>query len=271
MEGLAMVVWMRWAGLLLCAALAACAAPPQQPSAYPGQEDLREPTPPHELSPALRAASQALLVTPQSGHAWEPFALPGKRYIQFEPAESGGRAALLVQAQNSVSILRQRFEPALAAPGMLRFSWKVDALPTGADLHDPQNEDAPVRIVLSFDGDRTRLSSQAHRLSELSRLLTGEELPYATLVYVWSTTDALGAVVPNPRTDRIRKLVVDSGTAGLGQWREHVRDAQADYMRVFGEPPGPLLSVALMTDTDNTQTILQAWYGALRLDAALLP
>jgi hypothetical protein len=26
-----------------------------------------------------------------------------------------------------------------------------------------------------------------------------------------------------------------------------------------------LLAIALMTDTDNTETALQAWYGALRL------
>jgi hypothetical protein len=69
---------------------------------------------------------------------------------------------------------------------------------------------------LAFDGDRAKLSPRTHRLSELTRLLTGEPLPYASLVYVWSNTEPVGAVVVNPRTDRIRKLVVESGADQLG-------------------------------------------------------
>jgi hypothetical protein len=40
---------------------------------------------------------------------------------------------------------------------------------------------------------------------------------------------------------------------------------RADFIRAFGEEPGPLVAVALMTDTDNTGSTLRAWYGALRL------
>lgn len=107
-----------------------------------------------------------------------------------------------------------------------------------------------------------------HRLSEMSRLLTGEELPYATLIYVWGTTEVPGSVVANPRTDRIRKLVLDSGTRHLGAWRDHVRDIEADYRLAFGEEPGPLRVVALMTDTDDTGSALTAWYGPLSLSLA---
>jgi hypothetical protein len=91
-------------------------------------------------------------------------------------------------------------------------------------------------------------------------------LPYATLSYVWSVDDPAGAVLSNPRTDRIRKLVVESGATHLGQWREYRRDVRADFRRAFGEEPGPLVAVALMTDTDNTGSSLQAWYGAMRLE-----
>jgi len=128
--------------------------------------------------------------------------------------------------------------------------------------------DSPVGVMVAFDGDRSRWAPRTHRLSELTRLLTGEELPYATLAYVWSEQYPVGTVIPNPRTDRIRKLVVDSGRAGIGQWQQHRRDVQADFRLAFGEEPGPISSVALMTDTDNTRTRLTAWYGPLQMELA---
>lgn len=186
--------------------------------------------------------------------------------MPFVPTTALGQPALRVRANNSVSILRQRFVDGLPSIGRVTFSWKVDTLPIKADLRDPQADDAPVRIVLTFGGDRSVFNQRTQRLSELSLLLTGEELPFATLAYVWSADEPLETVVNNPRTDRIRKVVVETGKHSLGQWRRYERDVRRDFMRAFGEEPGPLLAVALMTDTDNTSSQLQAWYGPLLLE-----
>lgn len=220
---------------------------------------------------ALDRAAATLLLTPATTPRWETFVMPTKRSEPFVSTEVLGEAALHVRANNSVSILRQRFGEGLSSVGRLKFSWKVDVLPTMADLRDPQAEDAPVRIVLAFGGDRSLLSPRTHRLSELSRLVIGEELPYATLAYVWSTQEPLETVVHNPRTDRIRKVVVETGEQSLGQWRRYERDVHADFVRAFGEAPGPLLVIALMTDTDNTSSQLHAWYGRLLLEAGNRP
>lgn len=249
--------------------LAGCAGP----SAV--SDDLAEEGPPSRpqrvssgASPETLKAANQLFFTPAMGVPWEPFSFPGKRYTAFEPVQVAGRPALRVRAKSSVSILRQRFVPSLESVGRMSFSWRVDGLPTDADLAVSSQADSAVRVVLAFDGDRTRWTPRNHRLSEMSRLLTGEELPYASLVYVWSAKHAPGTVVVNPRTDRIRKLVLDSDAAHVGQWRDHVRDVRADFRLAFGEEPGPLRLVALMTDTDNTDSQLTAWYGALKLERA---
>ncbi len=250
-----------WLGAFsLALGVVACAVPPERGDSDADVGDSRR-----QL--ALNRAAERLLITPHSALAWQPFALPGKRYVAYEPTDVLARPSLRVKADNSVSIFRRRFEPTLLAPGRLAFSWKVDALPLGADLAKADTSDSPVGIVLGFEGDRTRWTPRMHRLSEMSRLLTGEELPYATLIYVWGNKEAPGTVVVNPRTDRIRKLVLDSGPSQLGRWRDHVRDVQADYRQAFGEEPGPLRLVALMTDTDNTGSALTAWYGALTLES----
>lgn len=113
--------------------------------------------------------------------------------------------------------------------------------------------------------DRAKFSLKNAMLSELSHALTGEPLPYATLMYVWCNTRPAGSVIVNPRTDRIRKMVVESGARHLNQWLDYERDVRADFEKAFGEPPGALLAVGIMTDTDNTHSKVQAWYGPLRL------
>lgn len=221
---------------------------------------------------AWRAAVDTLLQTPSGGDAWQPFLLPGKRFAPFELVRDNGGPALTVRAEQSVSILRRRFDKGLPQVGGISFSWKVDALPDGARLGEAGKDDASVRVLLAFDGDRSRWAGRNQRLSEMSRLLTGEELPYATLMYVWANHEPPETIIANPRTDRIRKLVVDSGTEHIGQWRDHERDVRADFLRAFGEPPGPLLSVAVMTDTDNTSSRLKVWYGPMRLvDLSVVP
>jgi Protein of unknown function (DUF3047) len=254
--------WRYW---VLLGMLAGCAAPPDRVSGPSTEPPVQAAPEPVTSGDAWESAVDTLLQTPPGGGQWQPFVLPGKRFAAFEVSERPDVPFLSVRADRSVSILRRQFLPAIEAPGHIDFTWKVDALPQDANLAEADREDAAVRILLSFDGDRSRWSPKNHRLSEMSRLLTGEELPYATLMYVWSNHGEPGSVVVNPRTDRIRKVVVESGKGRLGQWRTYRRDIRADFVKAFGEEPGTLRSVALMTDTDNTRSQLRAWYGPLRL------
>ena len=122
-----------------------------------------------------------------------------------------------------------------------------------------------MRLVLAFDGDRSRMSPRDHMLSELARTLTGEEMPYATLMYVWSNHHVPGTVLKSSRTERIRKLVLESGPDRLNRWLDYERDIRADFVAAFGEEPGRLIAVGIMTDTDNTRSKAQGWYGPVVL------
>lgn len=204
-------------------------------------------------------------VTGPGAASWTHKTLPGKAQTHFRYERHEGRDAMAVHADASASLLRQPVRIAPQALGRLRFSWKVPALIAGADLGVRDKADAPVRVILAFDGDRSRFSPRDAAMSELVRALTGEEMPYATLMYVWSNAHPPETVVRNPRTDRIRKVVVESGAGRLLQWVDHERDIRADYLRAFGEPPGALVGIAIMTDTDNTASQARAWYGPLLL------
>lgn len=202
---------------------------------------------------------------------WQHYHLPGKQPTQFTYTRMDGRDAMAVTAVSSASMLRHavRIEP--AELGNVRFSWKVPALIAQANMAQRDTDDSPVRIVLAFEGDRSKFSAKNAMLSELAHLLTGEHMPYATLMYVWCNQQEPGSVIINPRTDRIRKLVLESGPKKLNQWLDYERDIRADYEKAFGEAPGALVGIGIMTDTDNTRSTARAWYGPVKLLPAALP
>ena len=192
-------------------------------------------------------------------------ALPGKAMTRYEWAEKDGRRAVMASSERSASMWRKRLKPGTQRAGAVRFSWWVQDLVPDAELSDADRSDAPARVMFGFAGDVGTLPLRDRMMFDLVEALTGEQPPYATLGYVWDATLPIGSVVRNPRSDRIRSIVVDSGAAQLRRWRDHQRDLVADFKLAFGEEPGALTSIALMTDSDNTRSQARAWYGPVEL------
>jgi hypothetical protein len=207
-----------------------------------------------------------LVFSPQDKARWESVKLPGKLLTEFRLTQQGRQTALRAHAQSSASMLRQRLRIAPEQLGRLTFDWRVERLIPGADMLQRETEDSPVRLILVFEGDRQSFTPKNAMLSELTHSLTGEPMPYATLMYVWCNQCPSESVIVNPRTDRIRKLAVESGSGRVGAWLSYTRNIRADFEKAFGEAPGALLGVGLMTDTDNTRSTTRAWYGKVHLD-----
>jgi hypothetical protein len=55
-------------------------------------------------------------------------------------------------------MLRNKVRIEAAQLDSVRFSWKVPHLIAGADMALREADDSPVRIVLIFEGDRSRFS-----------------------------------------------------------------------------------------------------------------
>jgi len=196
---------------------------------------------------------------------WMPFVLPGKTPTAYSAGLADGRWVLHARSERSASMYRRalRIEPDRL--GQLSFSWKVASVLPDADVRHSETEDAVVRVLLAFDGDPARLSARTRMMFDLAQSLSGESPPFATLMYVWDSQAEVGSVVLNKRSDRIRKIVLESGPTQLGQWRSYQRDVRADYRRAFGEDPGALIGLAVMTDSDNTQSRAEAWYGEISI------
>ena len=191
-----------------------------------------------------------------------------KRATEYELVKEDGGTVVKASANASASGLSHDVHVDLREYPLLRWRWKVPGLISGADNTQRRTEDSPVRLLVTFQGD-TSNSSYKDRLFALEiKILTGYDLPYATLMYIWENRAPAGTVIANQNTTRIKMIVAESGGERLGQWREEVRNIYEDYKRAFGEEPPITRTVGIMTDTDNTGGKIQAFYGDIAFERA---
>jgi hypothetical protein len=199
--------------------------------------------------------------------AWVGWGLrSGKRPTEYRLV-NGDAAGTVLQAtaEQAATGLYRRVRVDPFRQPLLEWSWRVDQLMPGADMRVGSREDAVARLVVSFHGDGERLDFQQRSLLRLAQVFAGERLPYAMLIYVWSNEIPVETALPSPQIERIRMIVVESGGARLGQWLRYRRNVLEDYRRVFGEDPGDIVAVGVLTDSDNTRQSARALYGDITL------
>jgi hypothetical protein len=230
-------------------------------------------------SVAVAQAPLPLLVGPFSRgvpggplpEGWTPLVFPNiaahTTYALVHDAEAG--VVLEARANASASGLVRKLDAPAEARPLLEWRWKADALIARGDVTRKDGDDYPVRIYVSFRYSPERLSFAERVRYTAARVFYGEYPPHAGINYIWDARAPAGTVVPNPFTDRVRMIVVESGTVRLQQWLSYQRDIVADYRRAFGEEPPPISGIAVMTDADNTGETVTARYGDITLSPRL--
>lgn len=181
----------------------------------------------------------------------------GKKPItQFDIAEVDGSKVLRVEALRSYGNLVHALPPAPPAPGtLLRWRWRLDEPLLSADLRRKSGDDSPLKVCVLFDMPMDQLGFIDRQMLRVGRSMLGEDLPSATLCYVWDHALPVGTLLHNAFTSRLRMMVLDSGEQHLRQWVMHERDVHADFLRAFGPESGavpPMDGVLVGADADNT-------------------
>lgn len=194
---------------------------------------------------------------------WRPYIIRRDREVtQYGSTRLDGRTVLHAVADDARSGLHCPVSIDPRTTPLLRWQWRVDAPCVEASVGEDDTEDTPARIVVAFEGDLSKLSLRDQLFFDQVQLFTGNVLPYATLTYVWDGQLPVGQVVPYARTGRIQYQVVESGAARKGQWLSYERNVAQDFEAVFGEPPpGRIIDVGLLTDSDDLKNRIEAWYG----------
>ena len=162
------------------------------------------------------------------------------RYTLVRDDERG--TVVEANADASASGLVRKLDVDAKAWPMLAWSWKVERPVAKGDVTRKSGDDYAARIYVTFRMPPERLSPFERMTRSAARAMFGDDVPDAGLAYIWDSRAPPGTIVPNPYTDRVRMIVVESGSARAGRWLSYERDIAADYRAAFGADPPPIVA-----------------------------
>lgn len=191
---------------------------------------------------------------------WEPWAVvEGGAPTDYRLVESDG--VVVVEADSGPeggSAFFRRIHIDLHRTPILEWRWRV---PRDSGAGAVSRASPPVRLSLAFDGDPAKLDFDDRAKLRLAKALTANGLPYASLLYVWLNSQPAETIYSSPHTERVRHVVVESGEKRLDQWITVRRNVLEDYRRAYGEDPGDIVAVGIMTDYGDNGAPRRAQYG----------
>jgi Protein of unknown function (DUF3047) len=180
---------------------------------------------------------------------------------RFELFDDSGATVVHATSENSSSVLMENLDLDPRQYPVLRWKWNAPRLVPGANTTRRKKEDAPVRLIVAFDGNKDKLSFSDQMTFAETRALLGLDPPYATLEYVWGDGAPKETIVENGWNARIRLLLAQSGAERIGEWVPEMRNIVEDFRRAFGEEPGRITSIGIHCDSDATETRSEGYFG----------
>lgn len=160
-----------------------------------------------------------------------------------------GQPAIRATGQGAAAGLFREISFSVRDYPRLKWRWRVDDLPAGADIRRKDKDDVGAALFLLF-GKPGLFRPEPQ-----------------TLAYSWTAAStAPGTVVISPyHPGSVRSIVIESGAAKLGRWVEEERDILADFIHAFGHAPkGPVQVIAIWSDSDQTNDRVSAAFGWIK-------
>lgn len=200
---------------------------------------------------------------------WEQFAIvKGNTPTRYQLVEQDGVVVIQADSAEGGSGLSREIRIDPHRYPIIEWRWRVPRDSGRGGVTGPSRASPPVRLSLAFDGDVAKLDFDDRTKLRMAKVLTANGLPYASLLYVWLNGKAVDTVYSNPHTERVRNIVVESGEARLDQWVSVRRNVLEDYRRAFGDDPGDIVAVGVMTDYGDNNAPRRAFYGDITFSPA---
>ncbi|MGH7962320.1 MAG: DUF3047 domain-containing protein [Candidatus Binatia bacterium] len=185
----------------------------------------------------------------------QPAAFPGQWKVRGDEKEA--QAIYRVMEENGNRFLHARADKQGVQIGLthsfqpkefpqLSWRWRVGQLPPGADERTDETNDSAAAVYVVFDN---------------------RVMPRA-IKYVWSSTVPVGTRADSPTYWRSKVVVLQSGPSSNGAWQQETVNIYQDYKDLFGNEPGEVQGIAVLTDSDTTKSVAEADYDDFTLLAA---
>ena len=147
----------------------------------------------------------------------------------------------------------------------LKWKWKVNNVIPNTEGRTKEGDDYPIRIFVMFEKDSSKISFWEKIERSAVKLISGHELPYKSLCYVWANSDLDSLNYFSPYTDDVVIIPKQSGAEECNQWLvEHINIVE-DYKKYFKEEVPVTARIAIMGDTDNTGNQTLSYLDAIEI------
>ena len=194
---------------------------------------------------------------------WKPWILKNvkRRTAYALAADEDDVTAVKANADDSASGLMNDLTVDPREYPVLQWRWKVANIIEGADVAKKGDNDSPARIYVAFTYDIKNVGFLERLKYEAAKRIYSDSLPLRAICYTWGNRTPKESVVPMPYTHWFSQIVLENAHSPLNEWITEERDVYEDYRKAFGEEPGEVTGVAIMTNTDNLGGQATAWYG----------
>jgi len=197
---------------------------------------------------------------------WKPLIFKkqkGANQTEYAVVRDGKTTVVRAESRATASGLEHEVTVDLKEYPVLRWRWKVEHVVASGDPNRKDKDDYAARVYVTFEYEPDKTSFAKKLKYKTTRLLFGD-VPFGAISYVWDSRTPVGTVMDSPHMgDFVKLVVVENGSARVGQWVDEERNVYEDYRRAFGNDPPRVEGVVIMTDTDNTGEHATAFYGDL--------
>lgn len=141
----------------------------------------------------------------------------------------------------------------------LSFKWKVNNVYKKGDASTKAGDDYPIRVYIMFEYNPDNASFFDSVKYELAKSFYGEYPPHSAINYVWANKKHNRRILTSAYTNKAKMIVTNSGALHVKQWKEHTVNVLEDYKKAFGQNPPKRVTLAIMSDSDNTQESSKAY------------
>ncbi|GEM_PF-380464 len=178
---------------------------------------------------------------------WEEKIFKGRTSYTIE--KDSGISCIRATSNNAASALYCKVKLDPKKNPVISWKWKVSKFPVKSmaeSLENQKEDDYAGRVYVIF----------------LAKFFLNSKV----IEYVWAENIPAGTNGTSSLSKNIKLIVVRSGPDKKGEWISETRDIISDYRMMFGQmPEHDVGAIAVMTNTDNTQTSAEALYGDITL------
>lgn len=178
---------------------------------------------------------------------WQIKDWKGRSDIKVVDADDAGHV-LHLKSKGTSTALYKEIALNIAEIQYLNWQWKVIKLPDGGDVRRKETDDQAAQIYVVFPKFPLQVNSR----------LIG---------YIWDTNAPKGSTATSHKFSKTKYIIVRSGKEDVGKWLKEKRNVYADYKMLFGEEPPKVGKIAIMIDSDDTNSSAESFFGDVFLSA----